>query len=34
MTASARNGFEMRESFLKQGLGRMTDEYLEITGGA
>ncbi len=34
MTASAGNGFEMRESFLKQGLGRMTDEYLEITGGA
>ena len=34
MTASAGNGLEMRQSFLKQGLGRMTDEYLEITGGA
>lgn len=34
MTASAGNGYSMRETFLKNGLGRMTDEYLEITGGA
>ena len=34
MVASAGNGHSMRETFLKNGLGRMTDEYLEITGGA
>ena len=34
MIASAGNGHSMRETFLKNGLGSMTDEYLEITVGA
>ncbi len=32
MTAHAGNGHTMRETFVREGLGRVTDEYRRITG--
>ena len=32
MTAHPGNGVTMRETFLRDGLGRVTDEYRELTG--
>ncbi|MFQ5954746.1 MAG: VOC family protein, partial [Kiloniellales bacterium] len=32
MTARPGNGYTMRETFVKEGLGRVTDEFREITG--
>ncbi len=32
MTAHPGNGFTMRERFLRDGLGRVTDEFRELTG--
>ncbi len=34
MTAHAGNGHAMRETFLKEGKGRLTDEYRELVAGA
>jgi hypothetical protein len=32
MTARPGKGYSLRETFVQQGLGRLTSEYREITG--